>query len=485
MQKPKFGAMKDSIMDPTLRQVQRYFAVGMEYFDTAGYFQIQYNLNASYNNTTVVDITQVVAEFPLHYRVIATMVHTIIFILGVVGNLVLVFVAYKTKALQTPTYRFLISLAIADLLVLISAVPEALIFHHVGKRWVAGQIACSLFVFTNFLGINAGSISILAFSVEMYVAICRPLTAQKYCTMPRTNQIIMGIWLFAVLYCCPWLGLTEVRTDLHLPDRKQCDFRLSKEQYFYYFAADLCLFYIAPLLIAAVIYTRIVIVLYKSVRTYERESRSSVRVHHLRESVDGLDEVDQTSCTGPPAAYQCPRKSVTTCLLPSTDPANDELQRAQNIHRRMQSRARVLRMLIVIVILFAICWLPYRGLLVYNTFLKKHWLNLWYMFFAKTLIYFNSAMNPFLYSTMSKRFRRAAWMTLTCRVNKLNSVEDANSVLHDDPSQPVFENETVPMTNYNQRDTNNIQEESTSSPVFIDTLHPDILMRRTPSDTAV
>ena len=50
------------------------------------------------------------------------------------------------------------SLAYADLIVLFSAVPEALMFHHIGIRWVLGQAGCSLIVFNNFLGINAGSL---------------------------------------------------------------------------------------------------------------------------------------------------------------------------------------------------------------------------------------------------------------------------------------------------------------------------------------
>ena len=75
-----------------------------------------------------------------------------------------------------------VSLAYADLLVLLSAVPEAIVFHHVGRcvavcgsldvpgnfipccivilfyrRWLFGQTVCSLFIFINFLGINAGS----------------------------------------------------------------------------------------------------------------------------------------------------------------------------------------------------------------------------------------------------------------------------------------------------------------------------------------
>ena len=69
-------------------------------------------------------------------------------------------------------------------------------------------------------------------------------------------------------------------------------------------------------------------------------------------------------------------------------------------------------MLIVVVILFAVCWLPFRGLLVYNSLVRVPWLDLWYLFFAKTLIYVNSAINPFLYNVMSKRFRDAVYRFL-------------------------------------------------------------------------
>ena len=72
-------------------------------------------------------------------------------------------------------------------------------------------------------------------------------------------------------------------------------------------------------------------------------------------------------------------------------------------------------MLIVIVLLFLVTWLPYRGVLVYNTFAQEQWLHLWYFLFAKTLIYLNSAMNSLLYSAMNLRFRKSLYRTITCR----------------------------------------------------------------------
>ena len=50
-------------------------------------------------------------------------------------------------------------------------------------------------------------------------------------------------------------------------------------------------------------------------------------------------------------------------------------------------------MLACVVTIFATLWLPYRGLLVYNSFATMNdlppFLDLWYLMFAKTCIYMN------------------------------------------------------------------------------------------------
>lgn len=51
------------------------------------------------------------------------------------------------------------SLAVADLLVVVSAIPEAIMSHHLyAGQWVLGHAGCSLLISGNFLGINASSI---------------------------------------------------------------------------------------------------------------------------------------------------------------------------------------------------------------------------------------------------------------------------------------------------------------------------------------
>lgn len=64
-------------------------------------------------------------------------------------------------------------------------------------------------------------------------------------------------------------------------------------------------------------------------------------------------------------------------------------------------------MLAVVVILFALLWMPYRTLVVVNSFLDKAYLDTWFLLFCRLCIYLNSAINPIIYNAMSQKFRTA------------------------------------------------------------------------------
>ena len=75
---------------------------------------------------------------------------------------------------------------------------------------------------------------------------------------------------------------------------------------------------------------------------------------------------------------------------------------------------QVVRMLAIIVCVFMITWMPYRIMVVYNSFAKEKYMDLWFLLFSRTMIYINSAINPVLYNAMSVKFRRAFKKILTC-----------------------------------------------------------------------
>lgn len=64
-------------------------------------------------------------------------------------------------------------------------------------------------------------------------------------------------------------------------------------------------------------------------------------------------------------------------------------------------------MLAVVVILFALLWMPYRTLVLINSFVSTPYLDAWFLLFCRTCIYANSAINPVVYNLMSQKFRSA------------------------------------------------------------------------------
>ncbi|KAI9556482.1 TRH-like receptor [Daphnia sinensis] len=328
-------------------------------------------------NSSFSDKEENPSYFSRDYRLVGTLFQGLILLVGVLGNLLVVMVVYRTRSMHSPTNCYLVSLAAADCVVLIASVPnEILSYYVIGSQWIWGPIGCAVFVFLQNLGINASSLSLTAFTVERYIAICHPMKAQSVCTVKRAKKIVGGVWAFAFCYSSPWLGLT-ITEPIHykgFQTVERCAMKLSREEYLGYFFADIVVFYLVPLLISCILYGLIARVLFNGhFNKYPEVCR-----HDNQSSVD-------------------PTKS---------------------------SRVQVVKMLVVVVVIFATLWLPYRGMLVYNSFATMHskpsFMDLWFLMFAKTCVYINSAINPILYTAMSIKFRRAFQRILLCGRSSLN-----------------------------------------------------------------
>ena len=55
---------------------------------------------------------------------------------------------------------------------------EVLSYHILGDMWLWGSTGCSLMVYAQFLAMNASALSLTAFTIERYIAICHPMKAQ-------------------------------------------------------------------------------------------------------------------------------------------------------------------------------------------------------------------------------------------------------------------------------------------------------------------
>ncbi|XP_069114462.1 thyrotropin-releasing hormone receptor-like [Argopecten irradians] len=317
------------------------------------------------NNGSGISSEPTTNNYTLLFKTVSVTIAIIIFIVGFVGNILVVLVVWRTKSMHTPTNCYLLSLSVADCLVLLSAtlpaVPEP--FYQVNE-WPWGHVMCSILIFLQYLGVDASALSMTAFTVERYIAICHPMKAQRMCTVKRAMKITAGIWIFTIMYTAPWLGLTMTRRDPRSGIEK-CTYRLKRNQYLFYYMTDLIAFYVLPLIIAACLYGLIARILFST-------------------------NISKT----PGGKYK----------------ENGQYR----VKKNTSSRKQVVRMLIVIVGVFATLWLPYRAMVVYNSFSKQQYLDIWFLLFCRVMIYINSAINPILYNAMSVKFRRAFQKVLCC-----------------------------------------------------------------------
>nr|XP_040569642.1 thyrotropin-releasing hormone receptor-like [Lepeophtheirus salmonis] len=151
--------------------------------------------------------------YSFSYALVGTLFQSIIFIVGVAGNGLVCAVVKKTKSMHSTTNCYLVSLAIADTITLVSSVPQEILSYHIlGDQWVWGSLGCTLMIYLQYLGINASALSLTAFTIERYLAICHPIRSKPICTISRAKKIILFCWTFAMTYCSPWLLLTKTRT---------------------------------------------------------------------------------------------------------------------------------------------------------------------------------------------------------------------------------------------------------------------------------
>lgn len=117
---------------------------------------------------------------------------------------------------------------------------------------------------------------------------------------------------------------------------------------------------------------------------------------------------------------------------------------------------QVTKMLAVVVVLFALLWLPYRTLVVVNSFVDPPYLNIWFLLFCRLCIYLNSAINPIIYNLMSHKFR-AAFRKL-CKCDKQSAEQAA---LH---AAPVYYSRVKDTARYSSNHTGTQQEDLNSLP---------------------
>ncbi|XP_056598167.1 thyrotropin-releasing hormone receptor b [Triplophysa dalaica] len=320
-------------------------------------------------------------DHSVEYKVISALIVFLICALGIVGNVMVILVVLTTKHMRTPTNGYLVSLAVADLMVLIAAGLPSIADSLFGT-WIFGHPGCLCITYFQYLGINASSCSITAFTIERYIAICHPIKAQFLCTLSRAKKIIIGVWVFTSLYCVMWFYLSDIQQVVYKDVTiVTCAYKVSRNLYLPIYFFDFGIFFVLPLTLATVLYGLIARILF--LNPLPSDLKEDKNGHHNFTRAKKNNIKNSSRCSSTTAA----------------------------------SRRQVTKMLAVVVILFAVLWMPYRTLVVVNSFLQEGYLDIWFLLFCRTCVYLNSAINPLIYNAMSQKFRAAFRRLCRCGRN--------------------------------------------------------------------
>ncbi|KAF7249428.1 Motilin receptor [Varanus komodoensis] len=297
---------------------------------------------------------------PLRLLIPVTAVCLALLVLGVGGNVLTVVVTSYSRELRNTTSLYLGSLAVSDLLLLLLGLPLDLYRLWRPDRWVLGTMLCQVWHWSGEACAYCSILHLTALTAERYIAICFPLRAKLLVTQRRVKALLLVLWTVASLSAAPFLFLVGVQQVGNISSdggfRREC----------------------GP-------------------TTYAQETG-------LLGTMLGVTTL----------YFVLP----CLCLYILHGLIARELLRASKAHlggASYRNHQQTLRMLVVLVLAFVICWLPFHiGRMIYinPTNSNMMYFSQYFNIFALQLFYLSASINPILYNFASKKYRAAIYKLL-------------------------------------------------------------------------
>ncbi|XP_077988119.1 5-hydroxytryptamine receptor 2C-like [Glandiceps talaboti] len=400
----------------------------------------------------------------------------IIILCTVMGNVLVCLAIMTDKKLQSITNYFLMSLAIADLMVSLLVMPFGIIVEFAG-HWPYGVLLCDMYIFFDVLCCTSSIMHLCTISVDRYLAITRPIKhASKYrYSCQRVVVKITLVWIISIGLSCPLiaLGMTDATNVLN-----QYSCTLTNEYFKLY--GSIVAFFI-PLAIVVITYSLTVHKLRKKARLCcDKPSNSAVLRKYSFRSHSSSQFGRHFGVTSANKRYSYNRGSTSSCQegsnssrsnsLPmqpmSHQNGNDTLHKYNstpraNYHgasqplRKTMSNAsrtsavsinnerRATKVLGLVFFFFVICWAPFFIFNVLSVLCKSCYFPSFLMDFCLWLGYVASMINPILYTVFNKRFRAAFVATLTCSQRQLKAKDHTRCLIARNSAQ-VDNDSTLP-----------------------------------------
>ncbi|XP_023684890.1 orexin receptor type 2 isoform X1 [Paramormyrops kingsleyae] len=332
---------------------------------------------------------------PKQYEWALIVGYIIVFFVSLTGNTLVCIAVWKNRHMRTVTNYFIVNLAFADILVTITCLPASLVVD-ITETWFFGETLCKVLPYLQTISVCVSVLTLSFVAQDRWYAICHPLMFKS--TPRRARKSIALIWILSCIIMVPQAVVMETTSLLPELSNKTSLFTVCDEHWgdeIYAKMYHTCFFiviYFAPLCLMVLAYIQIFHKLW-----YHQIPGSSSILQRKWQSL-------QCSAQAGGAAELFKVRSSTVSA------------EIKQIH----CRRKTARMLMVVLLVFALCYLPISVLnvmkrvfgafkntnsreTVYACFTFSHW-----------LIYANSAANPIIYNFLSGKFRGEFKAAFSC-----------------------------------------------------------------------
>ncbi|XP_035250132.1 cholecystokinin receptor-like [Anguilla anguilla] len=378
------------------------------------------NMTVEVINTTTCGNASVVPKLPparqKEMDSVRILLYSFIFLLSVFGNLLIIAVLILNKRMRTVTNSFLLSLAVSDLMMAVFCMPFTLIPNLLGD-FIFGAAMCKIVAYFMGISVSISTFSLVAIAIERYSAICNPLKSRAWQTRSHAYRVITATWILSFLIMVPY-PIFSVLVAFDKPNRAtrhmcRLDWPMSHIEQSWYILL-LSVLFIIPGVVMIIAYGLISRELYRGIQ-FELDQKKQAG-----EMKNGLTTTVSSGCDEGDGCYvQVVKRPVAMEMsaLTPVSAAKVERPRSNTSEAKLMAKKRVIRMLMVIVAMFFICWMPLYSVNTWKAFdlqSAHRALSGAPISFIHLLSYTSACVNPIIYCFMNKRFRKALLATFGC-----------------------------------------------------------------------
>ncbi|CAL8260408.1 unnamed protein product [Arctogadus glacialis] len=282
------------------------------------------------------------------FSITIAVLYLVICVLGLAGNSLVVVAILKLDKMASATTVYIFNLALADGLFMVG-LPFVAIQNFM-NRWDFGDAACKLVMVLDGINQFTSVFCLTVMSVDRYMALVDPLRFARWRTPARAKMVSAGLWLFSMVPVLPMALNFSTQYGLCSLDPKM----ISESRWPGFLTYTFVLGFALPFTVMTASYAALVVTL---------------RSQRIR--------------AGRPAAQ------------------------AAAPHEGQRLERQVTKMVVAVVVVFAVCWLPFYAFNFCSLYRTDRVLYFAQGFeFVVVLSYSWSCANPILYACHSEAFRR-------------------------------------------------------------------------------